>query len=164
MLIAIDYDETFTLDPGFWREVIALAEGRGHSCICATMRHPHEEIPSEHARLFERVVYTGRKAKRPAVDKAGYYPSIWVDDMPWTVDRESIYQTYQWDGLAHWGEVKITPPQPKKKEARYQWLMRAGHTYYVTNGRFRDAGEAQIAGAIPVRPIEETREEYEVSE
>ena len=90
MLIAIDYDETFTLDPGFWREVIALAEGRGHSCICATMRYPHEEIPPEHARLFERVVYTGRKAKRPEVDKAGYYPSIWVDDMPWTVDRESL--------------------------------------------------------------------------
>ena len=64
-----------------------------------------------------------------------------------------------------WDEVKITPPpKPKKKEVRYQWLMRAGHTYYVTNGRFRDAGEAQIAGAIPVRPIEETREEYEVPE
>ena len=90
LLFAIDYDCTFTADPYFWQEFIDLAKTHEHVCICVTMRHPHEEILPEHAKLFEAVVYTSRKAKRPVVDWAGYYPSIWIDDMPFTVDAESL--------------------------------------------------------------------------
>ena len=31
MLLAIDYDETYTLDPLFWDEVIYLAQNHGHN-------------------------------------------------------------------------------------------------------------------------------------
>ena len=44
MLIALDFDETYTRDPEFWDIVIANATQRGHAVICATMRKdvPHE--------------------------------------------------------------------------------------------------------------------------
>ena len=90
LMFAIDYDGTFTADPHFWMEFIESAKARGHACICATMRHPNEEILPEHAKLFEAVVYTSRQAKRPVVDRAGYRPSIWIDDLPFTVDAESL--------------------------------------------------------------------------
>ncbi|MCR4319781.1 MAG: hypothetical protein NUV74_05520 [Candidatus Brocadiaceae bacterium] len=84
MLICLDYDETYTVDPEFWDLVIELALARGHRVICATMRHEHEaeEMPKTIGKRVEAIIYTGRKAKFDFVQKAGYYPSIWIDDMP----------------------------------------------------------------------------------
>ena len=84
MMIALDYDETYTVDPEFWDLVIALATSRGHSVICVTMRHPHEGEEIEEALQFkvEKIIYTGRKAKVKFVDEAGYCPTVWIDDSP----------------------------------------------------------------------------------
>lgn len=84
MLLALDYDETYTRDPIFWDGVIALAIQRGHSVICATMRHEHEgrEVERDLAAKVEKIVYTGRKAKHKAVYAAGFMPSVWIDDSP----------------------------------------------------------------------------------
>lgn len=92
MLIAIDYDETYTEDPEFWDLVIGLAVTRGHSVICATMRFEHEgqEIIDNLKTKVERIIFTGRKAKVNAVEEAGYYPSVWIDDSPhWLLNNST---------------------------------------------------------------------------
>lgn len=77
ILIALDYDGTYTADAGLWDAFIANCEARGHRVVCITMRHPHEAIspPCE-------VIYTGRKAKLAHAASIGLVPKIWIDDMP----------------------------------------------------------------------------------
>lgn len=84
MLLALDYDDTYTRDPEFWDAVITLAQQRGHSVICATMRYPHEggDVIRDLTGKVEQIIYTGRKAKHGAVYEAGYMPSVWIDDSP----------------------------------------------------------------------------------
>jgi hypothetical protein len=84
MLLALDYDDTYTRDPIFWDATIRLATSRGHSVICATMRYEHEghEVKANLGDLVEAIVFTGRKAKQKAVYDAGYMPSVWIDDNP----------------------------------------------------------------------------------
>ena len=84
LLIALDYDETYTADPVLWQNFIANAKHRGHSVIIATMRYPQEgaEIEQELGATVEKIVYTSRKAKYDEVQRQGFYPSIWVDDSP----------------------------------------------------------------------------------
>lgn len=84
MLLALDYDETYTRDPEFWNQVIELASSRGHSVICATMRHEYEgDDVIKHLQFrVEKIIFTGRKAKFNFVTELGYYPSVWIDDQP----------------------------------------------------------------------------------
>ena len=86
MLLALDFDETYTRDPLFWDKVIELATQRGHSVICATMRHdiPYEadQVRAALQGKVEAIIFTGRKAKHPAVYAEGYMPSVWIDDQP----------------------------------------------------------------------------------
>ena len=73
MLIALDYDGTYTADPELWDWFIDRARQRGHEIKIATMRYPHESIPD----IGCEIVYTSRKAK------FGCIPAdIWIDDMP----------------------------------------------------------------------------------
>ena len=84
MLIALDYDETYTVDPYFLKKVIELGKERGHLFICATMRYESEgeEIILNLKDKVEAIIFTGRKAKMLEVNKQGYYPSVWIDDSP----------------------------------------------------------------------------------
>ncbi len=73
MLIALDYDGTYTADPELWDCFIAKAKERGHDVKIATMRFPTEAIPD----IGLDVVYTSRQAK------FGCMPAdIWIDDRP----------------------------------------------------------------------------------
>ena len=91
MLIALDYDETYTEDPEFWDLVIGLAVTHGHSVICATMRHRHEgeDVIENLGKKVEKIIFTGRKAKLQSVHEAGYYPSVWIDDSPHWIHQDS---------------------------------------------------------------------------
>jgi len=78
MLIALDYDGTYTADRELWNRFIADANKSGHKVICFTMRYPDEaayNIPCE-------VVYTSRQAKKRFADENGYVVNIWIDDRP----------------------------------------------------------------------------------
>lgn len=95
MLLALDYDETYTRDPTFWDRVIRLAIGRGHSVIIATMRNdvPWEadEVRNELEGVgIEAFIFTNRKAKYKAVTDAGYCPSVWIDDMPYFIHNDAL--------------------------------------------------------------------------
>lgn len=84
MLIALDYDKTYTADPELWDLLVQSAIGRGHEVVCVTMRFPHEEIamPCE-------VLYTSRAAKAPFMAALGRVPAIWIDDSPHWIYQSS---------------------------------------------------------------------------
>jgi len=73
MLIALDYDGTYTADPDLWDSFIAKAQSNGHEVKIVTMRFPSE--PIENAPV--EVIYTSRKAKYNAIPA-----QIWIDDTP----------------------------------------------------------------------------------
>jgi hypothetical protein len=81
MLIALDYDETFTRDVSFWCQVVALGQLRGHRFVCVTARssppdnerEPHIPMP---------IVCAGNEWKNTAALRAGFPVDVWVDDMP----------------------------------------------------------------------------------
>lgn len=98
MLIAVDFDDTFTADPEFWRQVVALGKARGHSFVCVTgrsdrpmlsdpTRHWGDEVREAIGDLMP-VVFAGSGWKRDAAAKAGYGVDVWVDDHPeWVCER-----------------------------------------------------------------------------
>jgi hypothetical protein len=80
MLIALDYDGTYTADPHLWDGFIAQARGRRHEVHIVTQRAECEPV-----RLgchVDRIHYTDRKAKRPYMQARGLAVQIWIDDMP----------------------------------------------------------------------------------
>lgn len=85
MLIALDYDFTFTLDPEFWRDVIALGIARGHKFVCVTGR----DVPPNFSReptIPMPVVCAGGELKFRAARRAGYMVDVWVDDSPGSIE------------------------------------------------------------------------------
>ena len=72
MLIALDYDGTYTADPVLWDRFVEHARERGHEVKILTMRYESEPIDTH-----LDVVYTGRRAKY------GVIPAdIYIDDEP----------------------------------------------------------------------------------
>jgi len=77
MLIALDYDGTYTRDPALWDGFVRSATASGHRVVCFTMRHLSEaiEMPCD-------VVYTARKAKAKFAAQCGHHVDIWIDNDP----------------------------------------------------------------------------------
>lgn len=84
MLIALDYDETYTADPAMWDAWLRLAADHGHEVVCVTMRHAHEWV-----RMPCEVIYTGRRAKAQHMAELGRMPHIWIDDSPHWIFQSS---------------------------------------------------------------------------
>jgi hypothetical protein len=80
MLIALDYDKTYTADSALWDDFVRLAQTRGHEVKIVTMRRPDEAVSN----VPVDVVYTSRKAKASIV-KA----DIWIDDSPSWIYQDS---------------------------------------------------------------------------
>ncbi|WP_293371460.1 hypothetical protein [Nevskia sp.] len=85
MLIALDYDQTYTADPEGWNAVVELMTARGHSFVCVTGRteppgtdEPHIPMP---------VVCAGDRMKSSAAHRAGYHVDVWIDDCPSTIEQ-----------------------------------------------------------------------------
>jgi nuclear transport factor 2 (NTF2) superfamily protein len=81
MLIALDYDKTYTADPALWDNFVDLAQSRGHTVKIVTMRRPDEAIDTD----VVDVVYTSRKAKSSVIRA-----DIWIDDSPQWVYQDSV--------------------------------------------------------------------------
>lgn len=92
MKIALDYDETYTKDPGLWEDFILMAWSRGHEVRIVTARSPVEDNIDDKVRI--PVIYCEGVAKRFhctwfAEDRKGWIPDVWVDDKPQSVDNNS---------------------------------------------------------------------------
>jgi len=105
MNIALDYDGTFTEDPGLWLKFIESAQAHGHTVMLVTMRYPVEQVTSQ---LKCPVHYTSRQAKRRYMQNMGIEIQVWIDDIPefilhstqealWPEDLAAEYQC-QTDG------------------------------------------------------------------
>lgn len=84
MRIALDYDGTYTADPGMWNTFIELARLRGHEIFIVTMRYPTE--PVSPLPMDIEVIYTSRQAKARHAQA-----DIWIDDNPQFVFGGSGY-------------------------------------------------------------------------
>jgi len=83
MLISLDYDGTYSADPGLWDQFIALAQARGHEVVCVTARGPDQpvKVPIE-------VIYACGKAKEEVMFDLKRDPQIWIDDQPEFILRD----------------------------------------------------------------------------
>ena len=79
MLIALDYDGTYTLDPEFWDLFIQSAKMRKHEVVIVSARYSSEVIerPPDNVIIY----YTGRRAKKEFMENM-ISPDVWIDDHP----------------------------------------------------------------------------------
>lgn len=103
MNIAIDWDDTFTLDEPFWRAFIASAEAAGHRVYLVTCRRDtsenrqevfalgHDYTPPNSAVVVRtglpvyRHHFTGMAAKQWYMQGHGIKIDVWIDDKPESV-------------------------------------------------------------------------------
>ena len=81
MRIALDYDNTYTLDPALWDGFIKAAQNRGHDVRIVTMRYPQEVIDAAPV----EVTYTSRKAKASVTSA-----DVWIDDKPHWIYQDAV--------------------------------------------------------------------------
>ena len=89
MLIALDYDDTFTADREFWLEFIQLAKKYGHDVICATSRFNNSENRQQvKGELPIPVYFCDHNYKREMLAKAGRRVDVWIDDSPESIGEK----------------------------------------------------------------------------
>ena len=108
MLIALDYDGTYTADPGLWHPFIAASRARGHRIFVVTMRFPSEgrEVEQRLGTHVDRIIFTGREAKRRHLQRLGHDVDVWIDNHPEYIDGDASPATLA--GVrrsARWGAV-----------------------------------------------------------
>jgi hypothetical protein len=89
MIIAIDYDFTYTKDKDFWLWFIRGAHEKGHIVLCVTMRSEDNPVCAFLSDVVD-VIYTSSKAKIPFMKKQGIIADIFIDDNPhlWFQDKQ----------------------------------------------------------------------------
>lgn len=84
MLIALDYDGTYTADKELWDMFIERARSHGHEVIIATMRYELEgdDVRRDLENKVDGIYFTSRKAKKISIRQQDRDPDIWIDDNP----------------------------------------------------------------------------------
>jgi hypothetical protein len=93
MIIALDFDGTYTEDPKLWDNFIYEVKLLGHTVLCVTMRYKETESQDVLAALngkVDRIVFTERIAKAEKLKSLGIKPDIWIDDNPYWIFQNSI--------------------------------------------------------------------------
>lgn len=83
MIIALDFDETFTEDHSLWTSFVINAKNRGHKVTFVTYRDSrwgNYDIEYEAECLGLDIVYTAGKQKAHC-----FKADIWIDDSPETI-------------------------------------------------------------------------------
>lgn len=85
LLIAIDFDDTYTADVAFWRGMIQLGQGVGHRFICVSGRRDSFDNRRELQQALPEgvpVILSYDEPKRQCAKRLGFEPDIWIDDHP----------------------------------------------------------------------------------
>jgi hypothetical protein len=90
MILAIDFDETYTRDPALWDLVLSAAMARGHRVLCVSARHERQmgEVRETIGRVIgpEACFGTGQAPKRRFMaEVADTHIDVWIDDAPESV-------------------------------------------------------------------------------
>ena len=87
--IALDFDNTITADPAFWKQFTDLARSHGHKVFCVTLRGRDLESLNEvdgflELHGFEQMIVWGTalKSKLKTMERLGVHVDIWIDDDP----------------------------------------------------------------------------------
>ena len=114
MVIGIDFDGTWTADPGLWREFCASAQARGHTCVIVTYRRAHAGRDEEFAAaapgipvvfvsdMQDRATWPEYLWKPEAARRAGYEVTMWIDDNPSSISPGAVL-------LGETAGVEVTP-------------------------------------------------------
>lgn len=82
--IGIDFDETISLAPDMWLNIMSIMEKNGFNVYVVTWRYAHE-YPEDLKFLVDKgykVFYTGRLNKRHYTASKGINIDIMIDDSP----------------------------------------------------------------------------------
>ena len=101
MKLALDYDDTYTLDPEFWDGFIASAKEKGHEVVFVTMRNEQVNPIGGTEKGFSEyfielsfkgcdVYYTNCDAKRAYMENLGIGIDVWIDDNPKYVENDKV--------------------------------------------------------------------------
>jgi len=93
MIIAVDYDGTYSADPDTFNKLIELFKAAGHTVICVTGRSDDGimDVPvRESIGKLVPCVFAGKEWKANAAKRAGYNVSVWIDDMPGMISPVDI--------------------------------------------------------------------------
>lgn len=110
MIIALDYDDTFTKDEYLWRDFIKTAKARGHTVKFVTFRH-EKSIESNHdilhsSRILEvEIVFCNFQQKA-----SKFVADIWIDDSPQFIVQEHIFR----DHINNYRKFQLHSPVTKK--------------------------------------------------
>ena len=88
MIIALDYDGTYTLAPAFWDQFVKMASIAGHTVVIATARHRYP--PHIINGLSIPIYYCGNELKEKYMLRQGIKIDIWIDDMPGMIQECKI--------------------------------------------------------------------------
>lgn len=95
MLIALDFDGTYTREQELFDYFIDMSKLYGHEIIIVTARYegvPEESNPVRYIVGDKcKIYFTGRKAKEKYLLNLGIKPDIWIDNHP-------LYIYYDWAG------------------------------------------------------------------
>lgn len=85
MIIALDYDDTYTADPDLWDSFIENAVNSGHRVIVVTCRRDTRENRDE-CRVpdiaWNDHFFTNLSPKRWYMEDKEISVDIWIDDLP----------------------------------------------------------------------------------
>jgi hypothetical protein len=91
MILAIDFDNTYTTAPELWDQVIRLFQEAGHTVICITGRTENMSQPVlDTIGKLVPVIFAGKDWKRTAAKNHGYQVDIWIDDIPEMIGKQFV--------------------------------------------------------------------------
>ncbi len=90
MRVALDYDNTYTLDPPVWNGIIREFQQWGHEVRIVTFRHQlHDNIDYMVNGL--KVIYTDGVAKKFFCHHMAVWdPDVWIDDKPENIINNGV--------------------------------------------------------------------------
>jgi hypothetical protein len=80
MILAIDYDDTYSEFPNEFNILRKIFQKKGHKVYIVTARNEDTEKINEDLSKFDKIFYTAGKAKAATVRA-----DIWIDDNPVTL-------------------------------------------------------------------------------
>lgn len=105
--IALDFDNTYSADPVFWRAFAQSAVAFGHEVRIVTARDERFDrtAPLVEVEKHLPVIYTRGIAKRWYLSHFGdgFVADVWIDDRPESIIENSA-ATPEW--LAEWRETR----------------------------------------------------------
>ena len=93
MTFGLDYADTYSRDPELFNAFINQALERGHQVVCVTgMKDEGDFIATEMKETVGQripIIFTDGMAKSKAAERFGFRVSVWIDDRPEGIYRDS---------------------------------------------------------------------------